>query len=405
MESRLDVVALKQKITGALGNNPNVFELEEYTFDSDYTIQPNTSLVNEGDLYYHELVYDKFEGNRNFTYPVIRPKGNTKFSRGVVLFHGLNEKTWDKYLQWAVELVQRLQCPVILFPIAYHINRAPQKWSDPRKMKGAVQSRLGLRAKNESTFANAALSIRLSASPEQFVYSGVQTFYDMRKLAHQIRDGLHPMFNKLAHIDFFAYSIGAFLAEILLISNPDKLFSHTKLFVFAGGPTFDSMIGTSRYIMDLTAFKSLLTLKSKRKIKAMHSHLSGLNLPVFEEMWMGFYAMMYLKKGRKFRNTWLDKNAGNLRLLALKSDKVMPARRIIKTFKRKKNEPSPRIDIIDFPYPYTHENPFPVNDSKNKELVMRSMDVVMDKAAEFYTTSMVAQPEYSKNRSGVKVPC
>ncbi|MBN2648361.1 MAG: hypothetical protein JXR50_01320 [Prolixibacteraceae bacterium] len=405
MESRLDFAALKQKLTEAFGQNSDVYELDEYTFDSDYTIPSASSSVNEGDLYYHELVYDKFEGNRHFTYPVIRPKSATTFSRGIVLFHGLNEKSWDKYLQWAAELVKRLQCPVILFPIAYHINRAPQKWSDPRKMKGAVQTRLGLRPKNESTFANAALSIRLSASPEQFVYSGVQTFYDMRKLAHQIRDGRHPMFKELARIDFFAYSIGAFLAEILLISNPDKLFSNTKLFVFAGGPTFDSMIGTSRYIMDLAAFKSLLTLKSKRKIKAMHRHLLKLNLPVFEEMWMGFYAMMYLRRGRKYRNAWLDYNAGNIWLLALKNDRVMPAGRIVKTFKRKKNEPSPRIDIIDFPYPYSHENPFPANDLKNKELVMRSMEVVMNKAAEFYTTSMIEQAQFLEKGSGVEVPC
>ncbi|MDA3879183.1 MAG: DUF6051 family protein [Prolixibacteraceae bacterium] len=396
---------MKRKLAEAFGGDEEAFEIEEFSFNSDYSIQPEMSPVHEGDLYYHEMIDEKFEGNRHFKYPVISPKCESRFSKGIILFHGLNEKSWDKYLKWAAELMKRLNCPIILFPIAYHINRAPKKWSDPRVMKDAVKTRLGITSKNKTTFANAALSIRLSASPEQFIYSGVQTFYDVRKLVMQIRDGEHPLFSELTKIDFFAYSIGAFLAEIILISNPGNLFTHTKLFVFAGGPTFDSMIGTSRYIMDLQAFKSLLKLKRKTKLKAVHRHLSLLQLPEFVNTWKGFYAMMYLRKGRKFRNTWLDSKADNLWLVALKNDKVMPAKKIVKTYKRGKDEKMPRVDVIDFPFEYTHENPFPLNDTKSATLVKRSMDVIMDKAASFYNASMVEHPEYLQDTANTEVHC
>jgi hypothetical protein len=220
----------------------------------------------------------------------------------------------------------------------------------------------------------------------------VETFYDVRKLGLQINRGNHPLFRSEAKMDVFAYSIGAFLSEILFISNPENLFSGSKLFVFAGGPTFDTMQGTSRYIMDLKAFRSLLTLKRKKKLKQVFHYLASLGLPDFDNTWAGFYAMMYMRKGRKYRNDWLNRKSGDLWIAALKKDRVMPAKKIVKTYKRTDKEHQPRIDIIDFPYPYTHENPFPFNNEKDLELVLRSLNLVIDKATMFYKSSLVVEP-------------
>ena len=45
-----------------------------------------------------------------------------------------------------------------------------------------------------------------------------------------------------------------FLAEIILMGNPDKLFSQSKLFMFCGGSVFSNMNGSSKLIMDSQAF-------------------------------------------------------------------------------------------------------------------------------------------------------
>jgi len=362
----------------------NPVQIKHHSFHSAFEFNPAKKGILNGDLYYHELVDRKIPENENFTYPVILPSGSRTYSRGILLLHGLNEKSWEKYLAWGSELADRLQCPVILFPIAYHMNRAPKSWSDPRQMKEVVQSRMKTSNKSEATFANAALSTRLAAHPEQFIYSGIQSYYDVCALTDEINKGNHPLFEVNSFIDFFAYSIGAFLAQILLIANPNRRFDHSRLFLFAGGSTFDRMMGTSRYIMDFQAFKSLLTLKRRKILKKIYAELSMAQLPEFEAMWQGFYAMLHHRKGRKLRQDWLKQKSGTIQVVALKNDRVMPARAIAHTFKTLRNVDPVRIDVIDFPFAYTHENPFPLNDDKIQPLVNRSFEIMIEKAVRFY---------------------
>lgn len=385
----------------------NNLAIKHYAFQSEYTVSGQNESVMAGDLYFHELVDSHVPENEKFNYPVVLPAGDGQYNTGILLLHGLNEKSWDKYLVWAAELATKLNRPVVLFPIAYHMNRAPKNWSNPRLMGGVVESRKKRNPKGEATFANAALSTRLSAYPELFVYSGIQSYYDVAKLFRQIQEGRHPLFSNGAHIDMFAYSIGAFLAEILFMGNPGGLFTHSRLFIFAGGPTFDSMVGTSRYIMDLPAFKQLLSLRHKKLLKKIYAHLQQLNLPDFDQTWRSFYAMVYQRKGRKLRADWLEKRGANICALILKKDKVMPAKVIVKTLKGKNGELPPRVDIIDFPYNYSHENPFPLNDEKNQSYVDRSFSMMIGKAIRFYEKTMPVYSELTeaekKNRAVVQI--
>ena len=59
----------------------------------------------------------------------------------LLLFHGLNEKDWDKYLPWAHALARATGKAVLLFPTAFHMNRAMGHWSDHRCMHRASQER------------------------------------------------------------------------------------------------------------------------------------------------------------------------------------------------------------------------------------------------------------------------
>jgi hypothetical protein len=359
--------------------------IEHQSFSTQIKVKQMKPGIMKGDLFYHEMLDADSPENFNFTYPVVLPTQAGRSNKGLLLLHGLNEKSWDKYLTWAGQLALKLNCPVLMFPIAYHMNRAPKEWSDPRIMRNVVQTRLKIGKKNESTFANAALSTRLGSNPEQFIFSGLQSYYDCRQLLKQIIDGEHPLFEKHTTLDVFAYSIGAFLAQILFIGNPDQLLTHSRLFLFAGGTTFDKMVGNSRFIFDLKAFHSLLTLRNKRVLRRTYELLRPAKFYDFDNTWQSFLAMLSQRRGRKARIAILAERGNQLYALALERDQVMPVKYIVRTLKGKNFELPPRVDVIDFPYDYTHENPFPLNNETIMPLVNRSFAVLMEKATRFYT--------------------
>jgi hypothetical protein len=57
------------------------------------------------------------------------------------LLHGLNERSWDKFLPWAARLVESTARAVILMPIAFHMNRALAEWSLLRAMRTVSKQR------------------------------------------------------------------------------------------------------------------------------------------------------------------------------------------------------------------------------------------------------------------------
>ena len=94
-------------------------------------------------------------------------------SEAIILLHGLNERNWIKYHTWATEICNNTGKPVILFPISHHMNRAPEDWGNIRSMAGYLKSSENKQA--TSSFANVALSERLTEDPLRFFYSGLQT--------------------------------------------------------------------------------------------------------------------------------------------------------------------------------------------------------------------------------------
>ena len=109
--------------------------------------------------------------NQSFSYPVFAP-GITESKKVILLLHGLNERSWIKYLAWAYYLALNTESYVILFPISFHINRSPQAWKDPRAMIPFMKSRnSSLGEISMSSFANIALSNRLTEDPLRFFNS------------------------------------------------------------------------------------------------------------------------------------------------------------------------------------------------------------------------------------------
>ena len=325
--------------------------------------------------------------NQNFRFAVFAPVQNENFSEAIIMLHGLNERSWCKYLPWAYQLANQTKKPVILFPIAYHINRSPNEWIYPRVMnKFSVFRKIEFPSVENSTFLNAAISMRVDNNPKLFVLSGIQTYFDIVKLASGIKAGEFDLFKKDCKIDFFGYSIGALLTQTLLISNPLKLFSESKAFFFCGGSTFDKIDGNSRSIMDSEAFSNLRNylLYNKVSIKNM-INLPNHNTRLFKKGWKAFLAMSGIEKYVVQRKNAFKHLIDRVKAVGLKKDCVISGFAIKETLQTNfKNKPKYfDVDILDFQHTYSHEVPFPVINHKINDLVNKSFVLLFDKAARF----------------------
>ncbi len=304
--------------------------------------------------------------NRSFDYKVVydeksfRPAG---FENAIIMFHGLNERSWDKYLPWANILSSETDIPVILFPIALHINRSPKLWSNPREMQRLLQlekSMESLKAGeqighlNENlSFANYALSTRIKADPFRFYISGRETIINVCQLIEEIREGRNPLFSKDCKIDFFAYSIGALLSQVLLMSNPGSRFSESRLFMFCGGSFFNDMNGNSKMIMDKRSFEILHKYyKGKFVIEGAETRRAG------DFIDKAFISHIDHSLYKKERSSFYKEAKERIRAISLKKDKVIPAFSIKKLFGKEWHR---NLKVYDLPFNYSHEAPFPTN--------------------------------------------
>jgi hypothetical protein len=340
------------------------------TFRSDVSLK---GFSNEKD----EMIPE----NQSFSYPVftpLRPESN----KVILLLHGLNERSWVKYLVWAYYLALNTDSYVVLFPISFHINRSPQSWKDPRAMIPFMKNRNSLTTDLKmSSFANVALSNRLTEDPLRFLNSGYQTVADLTKLLGSIRNGEHPVIPKSNKINVFAYSIGAFLAEILFMGNPDNLFDKSKLFIFCGGSVFSNMRGSSKLIMDSLAFDKLYDYylnDFEKSIKGKSPLVEYLNS---SQIGMAFRSMIDLGRFKSFRENILKKIDNRIRSITLMKDTVIPSSGIVATLGDKKNRDI--VKIWDFPFNYSHENPFPIFDFPMSVKVDASFEKIFSEAGAF----------------------
>jgi hypothetical protein len=292
----------------------------------------------------------------------------------------LNEKRWDKYLPWAQALVQRTGKAVLLFPIAFHMNRTPAPWSDPRRMaKVSSERRSAFPAITASSLSNAAMSTRLHTQPQRFFWSGLQAYEDILYLLRELRSGRLADLPAETHVDLFAYSIGAFLSEILLMANEDGLFDSSRLLLFCGGPTLDRMNPTSRYILDSEATIALFAfynqhLENEFLRDARLAHYFGDGHPAGKT----FRSMLSYHTRRSEREQRLAELSERIHAIALRQDSVIPPEEVLNTLQGSFRDIPTKVDILDFDYPYSHITPFPptsVNEAAIHEAFVRVMDL------------------------------
>jgi hypothetical protein len=305
---------------------------------------------------------DEISENLDFAYHVIHPE-NAKVGRAIVVLHGFNERHWAKYLPWCSLLAESARVPVVLFPIAFHMNRSPASWNDAHHMRDI--SRLRKEAFPDiihSTLSNAAISVRLSANPARFFWSGLQSFRDISALAKALGDGGVEGIGGGTKVDFFTYSIGTLLGEIVMMTNQDGLFSDSRMVTFCGGPVFNRLSPVSKFILDSEANVRLYSflvehLESHlRNDQALASFLANDQVPVG----INFRSLLNYRLERPYREGKLRELSDRIYAVALAQDEVVPPYEVVNTLQGSRRDIPIRVDVVDPPYPHRHEDPFPV---------------------------------------------
>jgi len=265
------------------------------------------------------------------------------------------------------------------------MKRAPLNWSEKRSMFELSEKRKK-RFPNiiDSTLSNVAISMRLHAMPQRFIWSGLQTYYDVIKFIEECKDGKNEFIDKDFSFDIFAYSIGGFLALILKLSNYKDYLKDSKVCLFCSGAVFNRLSPVSRMILDSETNVALYSYLVEhfdnflKKDALLHHYMD-------EDHFEGkvFHSMLDYMKMREFREELLRKEEKNIYAISLKMDTVIPSVEIINTLMGAYRDINIKVEELDFDYKYTHENPFPIK-RVDPQIVNDSHNLVFDKVCDFF---------------------
>jgi pimeloyl-ACP methyl ester carboxylesterase len=302
-----------------------------------------------------EIADNLIEENISFRYPLVRDasSGQTRLrhDRVIILLHGLNERSFSKYLPWAYQLWAGTRTPVLLFPLTFHVNRVLPAWA---KTQREVYERRSQLAGNEGAYRfNAVISDRLAARPERFFWGAVQSYLDLVDLARTIRSGRHPHFTPDARIDLFGFSAGGYLSLLLMLEDPEGLFKDSRGIVFASGVPSRDLNLLSPFILDLAAeiammrlyVKNIDTLSSARMRHWFEAHGEG--------RWIR--ALAGLRTDRTRLEERLKQVSDRLLGITNLNDDVMPTGSMLNTLQGLNRDTG--VEVSEFEMG-VHESPF-----------------------------------------------
>ena len=314
----------------------------------------------EGEPVDGEMGDGLIEENITFKYPLVRERrhsGHTldRHDRVIVLLHGLNERSFSKYLPWAYQLWEGTRVPVLLFPLTFHVNRVLPAWA---KTQREIYDRRSQLSGNEGAHRfNAVISDRLAARPERFFWGAVQSYLDLVDLARTIRSGRHPHFARNARIDLFGFSAGGYLSLILMLEDPEKLFNDSRGIVFASGvPTRDLHL-LSPFILDLAAEVAMMRLYVKNLEGLSNARMRHWFEAHGEGQWIK--ALSGLRADRARLETRLKQVGSRLLGITNLNDDVMPTGAMLNTLQGLNRDTG--VAVAEFEMG-VHESPFVCHD-------------------------------------------
>ena len=206
---------------------------------------------------------------------------------------------------------------------------------------------------------------------------------DIIHLTEQLSLGHVAPFEKNTKVDIFAYSIGAFLSQVLLVANPYGLFNDSRFFLFCGGSLFEDMKGTSKHILGKNAFARLSHYYLTELEEEMKRETPIAKFMMKDELGQAFYSMLAANRNRALREAAFEKAAERIYAIGLKQDTVIPSKGIHRAVNQNTTR-KPRFEELDFPFSYSHEMPFPVESKGVPSSVLNgSFNQIFTKAAAF----------------------
>jgi hypothetical protein len=136
--------------------------------------------------------------------------------------------------------------------------------------------------------------------------------------------------------------------------------------------------------MDARAFDRLGEVFIRQDPDAIKGKINIDQLSSFNNLWSAFISMLSLNRFQALREFAFHRLRHQISAIGLSKDQVIPARSILQTLSggTKKRNRIP-MSILDFPYPYSHENPFPTGNPVFRAQVNQAFHQVFSRAAKF----------------------
>ena len=295
------------------------------------------------------------EENIRFQYPLVREAAGggpvRRHDRAIVLLHGLNERSYAKYVPWAVRIGRETGSPVILFPLAFHMSRGLPSWAASNSE--TYLRRHGLADNECSHRFNATISDRLEKRPERFFWAGVQTYLDLTDLAREIRAGGHAHFVPDARVDFLGYSAGGYLSLMLLMENPEELFSESRAVIFGSAVPLRDLNLASPMILDTAAERALTRMYIRQIDRPASARMEHWLQEHGEGTW--FRALAGLRPNHALTEQRLRQIASRIQGIANGNDTVTPAGPMLNSLKGLRRDTG--IEVVELNLGL-HESPF-----------------------------------------------
>lgn len=312
--------------------------------------------------------------NLEFRYPFLRghsaPGDTTRSQHLIILLHGLNERSYSKYVPWAYQLWRSTGAAVALFPLSFHVNRVEPHWG--RELKQHLGRRQEV-ARNENVHQfNCVLSERLDTHPERFFWGGLQSYGDVVDLVKQIRAGAHPYVDAKAQIDLIGYSAGGYLSLGLMLADETGLFQDSRCVLFASGAVLRSTHLSTRLIMDMACEISLMKLYVRFTQRLASPRLAHWLTNHEEGRW--FRALFGEESERPRLEARLKALAPRLLAIANANDEVIPANAVFNTLQGLHRDTGVRVETLALG---VHEHPFVCADyeQRDRRFITEFLDV------------------------------
>lgn len=165
-------------------------------------------------------------------------------------------------------------------------------------------------------------------------------------------------------------------------SNKNGYFSESRYATFCGGAVFNRISPVSKFILDSEANVSLYSFV----VEHLESHMKRDEIlrhyMKTEPEGKNFRCMLNYKTLTSYREEMFRKMADRIYAIVLEKDEVILPYEVMNTLQGVKRDIPIRIDTLDYPYKYIHEEPFPLQE-KIKDEVDKQFRLTFDKIADF----------------------